>query len=227
MELRKVLKELKSHGNPAAVEGMARYGISSKGTLGVSVPVLRNLAKEIGIDHSLALRLWDSGVHEGRILAALVDDPAAVTEDQMEAWVSTFDSWDVCDGCCGTLFDKTALAYDKAMEWTAREEEYVKRAGFVLMAELAVHDKKAPDRAFEEFLPVIRRGARDERNFVKKGVNWALRQIGKRNPKLHRKALALARELSRSEVKGARWVGIDAVRELESRGVAERLRRSS
>ncbi len=227
MKAGQVLNELRAQGNPEAVRGMAKYGISSKGTLGVSVPSLRTMAKRIGKDHELALGLWGSGVHEARILAALIDEPDLVTEDQMERWVTEFDSWDVCDGCCSALFDKTRFSYSKALEWSGRSEEFVKRAGFVLMAQLAVHDKKATNEAFVPFFPAIRKGAEDERNFVKKGVNWALRQMGKRNGRLNARALALARELATLESKSARWVGSDAARELESDYVRRKVRGSS
>jgi len=222
-----VLRELRSHGNRANVKGMARFGISSKNTLGVSMPTLRGMAKRIGRDHHLALSLWDSGIHEARILAALVDEPECVTEAQMDRWARELDSWDVCDQCCSNLFDRTRLAYEKAQQWSESGEEFVKRAGYSLMAALAVHDKRAPDTAFEAFLPAIKRGADDERNFVKKAVNWALRQVGKRNRTLNRKALALARGLSKAESRSARWVASDAIRELESDSVRQKLRRSS
>jgi 3-methyladenine DNA glycosylase AlkD len=227
VRLEQLLKELKSRGDRANVEGMARFGISSRNTLGVPMPALREMGKRIGKDHRLALALWRSGIHEARILAALVDDPESVTEAQMERWARDLDSWDVCDQCCSNLFDRTGSAYRKALEWSAREEEFVKRAGFSLMASLAVHDKKAPDEAFEAFLPAIRRGAGDGRNFVRKAVNWALRQVGKRNLALNKKALALAEDLSKAESGSARWVGSDARRELQSDAVRRRLRRSS
>jgi 3-methyladenine DNA glycosylase AlkD len=203
---------------------MARFGINPDGALGVRIPDLRRLAKEIGTDHRLALSLWKSGLHEARILASMIDDPAAVTEPQMESWVRDFDSWDVCDQCCGNLFDRTPFAYPKAVEWTSRNEEFVKRAGFALMAWAAVHDKAEDDRVFLEFLPIIEREADDNRNFVKKAVNWALRQIGKRNRRLHRAALAAARRLSkRNDSRAARWIGADALRELSSESVRSRL----
>ena len=222
-----VLAEMRTKRNPKAVEGMARFGISAEGTLGLSVPFLRSLAKRIGKDHELSKGLWESGVHEARILAALVDDPRRVTESQMEKWVADFDSWDVCDACCGNLFERTPFAYKKAVDWSRREGEYVKRAGYVLMAELALHDKKAPDQAFIEFFGAIERGSTDPRNFVKKAVNWALRQIGKRNPKLNGAALELAGKLAKKDSASARWVASDAIRELKSEGVQKRLRRSS
>jgi len=227
MRLDQVLEELRSHGSRSNVEGMARFGISSTNTLGVSMPTLRGMARRIGRDHELALALWETGVHEARILAALVDEPMRVTEAQMERWVGELNSWDVCDQCCSNLFDKTEFAYGKALKWSERGEEFVKRAGYSLMAALAVHDKKAPDEAFEAFLPAIRRGATDGRNLVKKAVNWALRQVGKRNLSLNRKALALARELATADSRTARWVASDAIRELESDSVRRRLRRSS
>jgi 3-methyladenine DNA glycosylase AlkD len=168
--------------------------------------------------------LWESGIHEARILASFVDDPRLVSERQMELWVRDFDSWDVCDQCCSALFDKTPFAYSKAAEWGRREEEFVKRAGFALMAALSVHDKKAADAAFLAFLPIIKKGAADERNFVKKAVNWALRQIGKRNLSLNKAAIRAADEISKMGPKSARWIASDALRELMSAPVKKRLR---
>ena len=212
-----VLAELKKFASPANVKGMARFGINSTNTLGVSIPTVRGIAKPHRLDHALALKLWESGIHEARILAAFVDDPKQVTESQMEVWVKDFDSWDVCDQVCSGLFDKIPLAYRKAVQWCKRPEEFVKRAGFVLMACLAVHDKKSGDEAFEKFLPSIIREAKDDRNFVRKAVNWALRQIGKRNNHLRVKAVKVAHELSESDSKSARWIGKDALRELKIR----------
>ncbi|MFA4947692.1 MAG: DNA alkylation repair protein [Candidatus Krumholzibacteriia bacterium] len=218
-----IVAELESLANPANVAGMARYGINSKNTLGVSIPCLRAMAKRIGKDHALARELWASSVHEARILAGLVDDPAMVTAAQLERWVKDFDSWDVCDGACSNLFDRTPFAWDKAVAWSARSGEFVKRAGFVLMAALAVHDKKAPDERFRKFFPLIERESADERNFVKKAVNWALRQIGKRNRALNGNAIAAAKRIRKIESKSARWIAADALRELESTAVRERL----
>lgn len=223
MKAAEVVRELKKQANPGNVAGMARYGISTKGTLGVSVPALRAMAKEIGRDHALAMRLWNTGIHEARLLAGFVDDPEQVTESQMEGWIRDFDSWDVCDLVCSDLFDKTPFAYDKALEWSAREEEFVKRAGFVLMAALSVHDKQAPDVAFRRFFPVIRREARDDRNFVKKAVNWALRNIGKRNRALNRAAIREAERIRRIDARSARWIASDALRELRSPKVQKRV----
>lgn len=220
-----ILVQLRSLANPANVAGMTHFGINSKNTLGLSIPTLHDIAKSHPRDHSLAIELWKSGIHEARILAAFVDDPEQVAEAQMETWVKDFDSWDVCDQVCSGLFDKTPFAYKKAAEWSARPEEFVKRAGFALMAALAVHDKKSGNEAFEVFLPLILREAIDERNFVRKAVNWALRQVGKRNRYLHRQAIRVATELSRSESSSARWVGKDALRELKNVKVVTRIRK--
>ena len=217
MDAKTVLDKLVSHTNPKNVEGMARFGICAHNTLGVSMPVLRKMGKEIGKDHILALLLWDSGIHEARILAALVDDPKFVTEKQMESWVAGFDSWDVCDQVCMNLFDRTPFAYDKAATWSRRKEEFVKRAGYAMMASLAVHDKKAPDSKLAAFFPHIIRGADDKRNFVKKAVNWALRQIGKRNAVLRDAALKCAHKVAAIDCKAARWIASDVIRELEKK----------
>jgi 3-methyladenine DNA glycosylase AlkD len=203
---------------------MARFGINPQNTLGIPIPRLRALAKEIGSDHALALDLWASGIHEARILAGMIDHPALVTNAQMERWAKDFDSWDVCDQICMNLFDKTRLAHRKALAWSKRKPEFEKRAGFVLMASLAWHDKTASDTAFLKFLPAIQRGATDERNFVKKAVNWALRQIGKRSRKLNREAIRAAREIQKLDSRAARWVAADALRELSSPTTLGRLR---
>jgi 3-methyladenine DNA glycosylase AlkD len=219
MQLTEILERLRCLSNPDAVAGMARFGINPERSYGVSMPTLRNVAKEIGKDHTLAEQLWSSGIHDARILGCLIDDPELVTEDQLERWVRDFNSWDVCDQCCGNLFDKTEWAYMKAMEWSQREEEFVKRAGFVMMASLAIHDKKADDAQFEQFFPIIRREATDEKNFVTKAVNWALRQIGKRNRLLNEGAIAVARDIQRIKSRSARWIAAGALRELTSEKV--------
>jgi len=211
-----IIEKIKSQYNPRNVEGMARFGINPKNTYGASIPFLRNLAKEVGRNHSLALQLWGSEIHEARILAAYVDELEKVTEPQMEKWILDFDSWDVCDQICGNLFGRTKFAWAKALEWPGRREEFVKRAGFVLMAALSVHDRDAPDTAFVDFLPAIVRESTDERNYVRKAVNWALRQIGKRNTALNRKALEVARKVAKMNSKSARWIASDAIRELTS-----------
>lgn len=219
-----VIKNLKSLANPDNIAGMARFGISADNTLGIAVPVLRGLAKEIGKDHQLAHALWASGLHEARILACFIDKPEEVTEAQMESWVKDFDSWDVCDQCCANLFDRTKVAFAKAAEWSEREEEFVRRAGFSLMAALAWHDKKSPDTSFQKFLPLIKKGATDERNFVKKSVNWALRQIGKKNASLNRLAIKTAEDIQKIDSKAARWIAADALRELTGAAVQTRLK---
>ncbi len=207
------------------MEGMAGYGIRpAKALGGISMPMLRKMAKDVGADHELAQQLWSSGVHEARLLAALIDDPGEVTPAQADAWAEDFDSWDVCDQCCANLFDRTHFAYEKAVEWSEREEEFVKRAGFALMAALAVHDKRAEDARFESFLPIIAREAGDERNYVRKAVNWALRQIGKRNMQLNRKAVRAARGIQKLDSRSARWIAADALRELTGEAVQMRLR---
>jgi len=211
-------------GDEKAVEGMARFGIQSSNSFGVSVPKLRTLAREVGRNHSLALKLWETGLHDARLLATMIDDPEEVTIDQMDKWVRDFDSWDVVDGSCGNLFDKTPFAVAKAKEWCKREEEFVKRAGFVLMAELAVHDKQAKDGLFLEFFPLIMGGASDERNFVKKAVNWSLRQIGKRNLKMNKAAVSTALKIQKMESGAAKWIASDTLRELKSPRVMKRLR---
>jgi len=225
LSAKEIIEELKAGANPENVEGMVKFGINPHNTLGVSVADLRKMAKEIGTDYSLAGELWASGIHEARILAGLVHDPAMLTESQMERWVREFDSWDVCDQICSNLFDKTPFAHRKAVEWSGREEEFVKRAGFVMMAALAVHDKAVSDPVFEKFLPLIRKASTDNRNFVKKAVNWALRQIGKRNLALNRKAIETAEKIGGLDSPSAKWIAMDALRELKSEAVQDRLHR--
>lgn len=227
MSAASIIAEMKSKADPKAVEGMARFGISSKNTLGLSIPTLRSMAKKVGKDHQIAQALWKSGIHEARILAAFVDDPAKVTGAQMDNWVAEFDSWDVCDQVCSDLFDKTPFAHQKALQWSGRHEEFVRRAGFTLMAALAVHDKAAPDAAFTRFFGAIEKGSADQRNFVKKAANWALRQIGKRNLRLNRAAVKVAERISKMDSPSAKWVASDATRELRSEAVQKKLRRSS
>lgn len=224
LEVENILSRLRTLADPEAVKGMESFGINPANTLGVSMPAIRKLAREMGRDHLLAAGLWESGVHEARILAGLIDDPAQVTVEQVERWVAGFDSWDVCDQVCMNLFDRTPFAYEKALEWSRRDEEFVKRAGFALMAVLAVHDKKADDSRFLKFLPAIVKASDDDRNFVKKAVNWALRQIGKRSLFLHGPAVRTAMEISSLGTKSGRWIASDALRELESAAVESRLR---
>jgi 3-methyladenine DNA glycosylase AlkD len=224
MNAEEILQYLRSLANPDNVAGMARFGINPSSTLGVSMPALRGLGRKIGRDHVLAQELWDSGVHEARILAALVDHPRLVSEAQMETWVLDFDSWDVCDQVCSNLFDRTPFAWDKAHAWSSRPEEFVRRAGFVLMAALATHDKKASDVQFAALLPSMLAAADDERNFVRKAVNWALRGVGKRNRNLNRLAIEAAREIQALGGKTARWIAADALRELTSEKIQAKLK---
>jgi 3-methyladenine DNA glycosylase AlkD len=232
-----ILAELRGMGSKSDREGMARYGINVENAFGVSVYELRKVAKRLGTDHDLALALWATGNHEARLLACFVDDPAAVTAEQTEAWAHEFDSWDICDQATTSLFDLTPHAWPKAVEWADHDEEWIRRAGFALMAGLAVHDKTAADRAFVKLLPLVERGAADDRNFVKKAVNWALRNIGKRNSTLNAAAVACARRILSAANKraggerggdpgsrAARWVAADAIRELTSDKVQARLK---
>jgi 3-methyladenine DNA glycosylase AlkD len=223
--VKNVLDELQSKAKPDQLAGMAKYGMTVERRLGVSVPDMRKLAKELGRDHELALDLWRTGIAEARIVAGMVADPAKLTEGQMEEWVKDIDSWDVCDQVCMNLFEKSQLAWKKIIDWSEREEEFVKRTAFSLIACLAWHDKKASDEKFVELLPVIMREAADERNFVKKAVNWALRNIGKRNVRLNEAAISTAKEIQRLDSKAARWIAADAIRELESDAVQSRLRK--
>ena len=224
MDYKKIIEKLKSLSDPEAVEGMARYGITPEKTYGVSIPNLRKIAKETGRDQDLSLKLWECNTRETRILAGMIGDPAKVTLEQMESWVREFTYWEICDQCCMNLFEKTVFAYRQAEQWSMNEEEFIKRTGFVLMARLAVSDKKADDNHFENFLPLIKREAVDGRNFVKKSVNWALRQIGKRNLNLNKKAILTAKEIQQLDSKAAWWVASDALRELTSDAVKNRLK---
>jgi len=218
-----VVAEMRSLARAENLAGMARYGIVTERALGLSIYDLRPLARRFGRDHALASELWQTGIHEARILAAYVDDPAAVDETQLERWVADFDSWDVCDQVCSSLFDRTPFAWGKAAEWAARDEEFIKRAAFVLVAALAVHDKHAADERFLDLLPLVAREASDDRNFVKKAVNWALRQIGKRNGALNAAAVATAGQIAAQGSRSARWIAADALRELTSEKVRGRL----
>jgi 3-methyladenine DNA glycosylase AlkD len=231
MNCKQVIDKLKSLADPGYLAGMSRYGVDTERAraLGVSAPRMRKLAEEIGKDHKLALELWKTGIHEARIVATLIEDVKKVTNSQINKWVHQADNWGVCDCCCGvvldkTMLEKTPLAWSKAIEWAEHKEEYVRRAGFVLMAALAIHDKKAPAKKFLPFFRIIKRHADDERNFVKKAVNWALRQIGKRNIALNKKAVAVAREIQKMDSRTARWIAADALRELTNKKVRARLR---
>lgn len=214
-EVEKIIAQLKQLQNKKHKDGQASFGINTENSFGINIPVLRNIAKAYKNNHALALALWQQGYHEARILACFIDNYKEVSEAQMEQWVLDFNSWDLCDQCCGNLFDKTQWAYQKANEWSHREEEYVRRAGFVMMACLSVHDKKAADKDFMPFFKLIEQYAFDERNFVKKAVNWALRQIGKRNDFLKTAALHAAKKIQQQPHKSSKWIAADAIRELE------------
>lgn len=227
MTVDEIIEKLEALGSPENVEGMARYKIVAKKAFGVAAPDLKLLAKEVKKNASdrnaLALELWKTGIYEARAVAYLIDDPKQVTSKQMDAWARDFDNWAIVDGTCGHLFCRTPLAYEKAFEWSERDEEFIKRAGIVLMAWLAVHDKKADDEKIAEFLPILERHSDDERNFVKKAVNWSLRQIGKRSITLNKLAVETAERIKLQNTKSARWIAADALRELNDERVQTRL----
>jgi 3-methyladenine DNA glycosylase AlkD len=215
----KILKQLEKLANPQIAEAKRNRGSLAKNAYGIMVKDLRKIAQKIGIDHTLALKLYDSDIHEAKKLASIIDEPARVTESQMEKWLKQFDSWDICDICCSSLFVKTPFAYKKVFEWCKRENEYEKRAAFTLMAHLVFHDKSSNDKKFEKFFPIIKQESTDERNFVKKAVNWALRQIGKRNSNLNKKAIATAKEIKKINSKSAQWIANNALNELTREGI--------
>lgn len=220
-----VIKELKKHYNPKNIEGMKRYGIKAEKAFGINAPTMYAIAKRVGNNHELALELWATGYHEARHIAAMIDDPKLVTKSQMNKWVKNFNSWDIVDGTCSNLFRKTPYAFEKILEWCERKEEYVRRAGFSLLCFVAVHDKKRDDKDFLQFLPLIKKHSIDERNFVKKAVNWALRTIGKRSKFLNKEALKLAKEIQAIDSKSARWIANDAIRELTNPKILARIKK--
>lgn len=218
---------MREQGSETNRKGMARYGINVENALGISVVWLRMRAKGMKKDHATALRLWGTDIHEARVLATIIDDPEKVDRKQMDDWVIDFGSWDLCDQCCGNLFVHTVHAREVIPDWCARPEEFVRRAGFVMIAALAVRDKKVPTSSFEQYLPLMERYSTDGRNNVKKAVNWAIRQVGKRDLEGHDLVLPLARKLSNGNDRVGRWIGKDAVRELESENVLNRLKKKS
>jgi 3-methyladenine DNA glycosylase AlkD len=220
-----VMQELQSKASATNVEGMARFAIVGDQRKGVSVPDMRKIARSIGKNHQLALDLWETGVPEGMIVAGMIADPDQLTEEEMENWVVDINSWDICDQVCMNLFEKSPLAEKKIFEWSGREGEFVKRTSYALIACLAWHDKEAEDEQFINYFPLISKGAADERNFVKKAVNWALRNIGKRNQNLNRAAIELARQIHEIDSRSARWIASNALRELESEKVQLRLKK--
>jgi len=227
MDYDEIIKRLKSMSNQKNVQGMARYGINPKNNLGISIYNLRPLAKEIGKDHKLALKLWESEIHDARLLAVFIDDPLQITSKQMDSWAEDFDSWDVCDQACTSLFDLTSYAWEKVFLWSESNKEFVKRAACSIIAGLAVHDKKANDLKFESFFLLIKKESTDDRNYVKKAVNWALRNIGKRNINLNKKAIETAKEIQNIDSKSAKWIANDAIRELTSEKIQKRLKKKS
>jgi len=225
MDAQGILKKLKLLANHQNTKGMAKFGINTENALGVPIPFLRGLAKKIGKNHKLAQDLWNSGIHEARILASMIDDFELVTEKQMEKWVKGFNSWDICDQVCMNLFDRTSFAVKKAKNWTKSSREFVKRAGFAMMASLAIHGKKMKDEQFMEFFALIEKESKDQRNFVKKAVNWALRQIGKRNKRLNREAVKIAKKIQKINSKSAKWIANNALRELQDDVVQKKFKK--
>jgi len=230
MTVSEILTKLGSLGSSKNVERMVQFGILSKKSLGVSTSILKQFAREVKKQsedrHALAQQLWETGIYDARIVAFLIDDPNLVTTKQMETWAADFDNWGTVDGTCCYLFCRTPFAYKKALEWAGRNPEFIKRAGFTLMAYLAIHDKKAEDAKILAFLPAIEKHANDDRNFVRKAVNWALRQIGKRNRNLNKHAIEAAERIKLQDTRSARWIASDALRELKSEKVKERLERA-
>lgn len=220
---RQVLAELKKKARPEVLGGLERFGIPSAKRLGVSIPETRKLARALGADHKLAMSLWKTGVPDARILASMIAEPALLSSREMESWVRDFDAWDVCDQVCMNLFTRTPLGWKKIRPWANSPKEFVRRAGFVLLAVFAWHDRESPDKVFTSYFSLLKKGAKDERNFVKKAVNWALRNIGKRKASLHAPAIRLSGELAKSVSKPARWVGQGALRELKSPAILRRL----
>ena len=224
--LEEAMEKLRQDARPDQLAGMARFGIRVEKRLGVSIPALRKIARELGPNHRLAGMLWKTGSGEARILASMIADPAVLSEKQMEQWAGDFDSWDVCDQVCQNLFEKSPLAWKKIGEWAGREREYVRRAAFALIACLAWHDRTSDDERFAALLPLIEAACTDERNFVRKAVNWALRNIGKRSRALNRAAIRAAKNIRSLDSRAARWIAADALRELEGEAVQGRLKRS-
>ena len=217
-----VLDWLDRNGSARQRQAMKRYGLPGDNAVGMSMGTIQAFAGKVGKDHALAQQLWASGGYEARMVAAYIDEPGKVTRRQMDAWARDFDNWGTCDTVCFVLFDRTPFAYDKVAQWAKSDREFVRRGAFALMASLAGHDKKAPDARFVELLPLVEKYAIDDRNFVKKGVSWALRRTGTRSPALKKACIAVARRLAASDDAAARWVGKDALRDLERKMAAKR-----
>lgn len=224
MTVNEVVEEIKALSTPEHFAKLSYFGINDSNALGVKIPLLRLLAKKIGKNHKLALQLWATEIHESRLLATMIDDPNLVTENQFDSWVGDFNSWDICDQCSGLLI-RTPFALAKIDAYSTSNEEFVKRTAFVLLCALVFYDKKANDASFYHYLEIIEREAWDERNFVKKAVNWALRQIGKRNEVLRLKAIETAERILKQETKSARWIATDALRELHDEKIISRVRK--
>jgi 3-methyladenine DNA glycosylase AlkD len=222
-----VLRELQGLADPKVRAKMAYFGVNVPKAHGISTPLLQQFARRIGKDHRLAQELWTTGIHEARILATFIGEPEKITTAEMERWVRDFNSWDIVDAACCYLYAHTKFAWKKAAEWSRRSEEFEKRAAFSLVAYLSYKDKEAPDARFVQFLRVIEREAKDERNFVKKAVSWTLRNIGKRNVRLNREAIHAAERIRRQDSRAARWIAADTLRELKSDAVQKRLRRKA
>jgi len=225
MDYKELLVLLRSLRDPESVKGMARYGINPKNNLGISIYKLRLIAKDVGMDHNVAIQLWSSGIHDARLLACFVENPKEITSEQMDTWSKDFDSWDICDQACTSLFDLSPFAWKKVFEWSERDEEFIKRGAFSLIAGLSVHDKNAINKKFEEFFPIIKKQSTDERNYVKKAVNWALRNIGKRNLLLNKKTIILSNDILKMESKTAKWIARNALKELTSIKIQDRLKK--
>jgi len=221
-ELDRLLKELKAKANLINVEGMKRFGIQGGEMLGVSLPEIRKMVQGTR-DHQLALQLWDTRIHEARIMASIVDDPNLITREQMDKWGNDFNSWDVCDQVCTNLVDVSPLANELIIKWSANDREFVRRAAFATIAGVSVHNKIMKNEEFEPYFELIKRYANDDRNFVKKAVNWALRNIGKRNIPLCKRAIAVATQIEQMEGRSARWIARDALRELNQKLSANRI----
>ena len=227
MNSKEIISDLSKLKNLKNISGMARFGINPESALGISMPILREKGREIGKNHDLALELWDSGIHEARILSSIIDEPRKVTKSQMNAWVKDFNSWDLCDQCCMNLFRKTKFATELPFIWAEKKSEFVKRAGFVMMAVNSVHNKKLSDEDIMEYFPLIIKHSSDDRNFVKKAVNWAIRQIGKRNLNLNKEAIIVCEQLISEDSSSANWIAMDAIRELTSEKIISRLKKKT
>ena len=223
MEFEEIIDFLEENKSDKNISGMKMFKIDSNKIYGIKMDVLRKLAKKIGKNHKIALQLWKHGYHESRILATIVEETDKMDEKQLDEWVNDFDTWDICDQACINLFSNMPLAISKISNWASSEKEFVKRTAFSLIAVIAVHDKKSKNSYFEKFFPIIKQGCDDNKNFVKKAVNWALRSIGKKNKYLNEKAIILAKEILELDYKSAQWIGKDALKELESKEVQNRL----